>query len=147
MKLDALLDWYRTLSPESLAAVGEIYHEAARFRDPFNDVRGHRAITNIFSHMFETTGNPVFRIRSAQQDGTTAWVSWTFDFELRGKPISIDGATRLDFGADGRVFEHRDYWDAVDLLVQLPLLGGVLRWVRKRLAAPGSRKQKTEVGQ
>lgn len=134
MKLDAVIDWYSTLTPETVSKVGEIYHEDAQFRDPFNSVRGHRAIRAIFQHMFEATNNPVFRIVSAQTEDDTAWVSWTFEFQLYGKEIAIEGVTRLDFGHDGRVIVHRDYWDASELLVEIPLLGRLLRFLKRRLS-------------
>ena len=135
MKLDALVDWYTTLRPETVAGISEIYHEEARFRDPFNDVFGHQAIAGVFEHMFNTTRRPVFHISGTQKEGTVAWVSWTFTFVIYGKALSIEGVTRLDFGADGRVLEHRDYWDALDLLVELPMLGALLRHLRKRFSA------------
>jgi len=58
MKLDALIDWYSTLTPETISDMRGIHHESADFRDPFNEVRGHRAIAAIFEHMFDTTENP-----------------------------------------------------------------------------------------
>jgi hypothetical protein len=36
----ALLDWYATLTPESLDAIGRFYVPSAHFIDPFNSVRG-----------------------------------------------------------------------------------------------------------
>lgn len=138
MKLDALVDWYSTLKPETITRIRDVYHEEARFRDPFNDVRGLDAIARIFEHMFRTTEDPVFRIAATHRDRNTAWVSWVFDFRLRGRAISIDGATRLDFGADGRVVSHRDYWDTAELFVELPLLGTILRGLKNRLSAPGA---------
>jgi len=144
MKLDALVDWYSTLTPETIAGVNAIYHEEARFRDPFNDVCGHRAIAAIFEHMFEVTQQPVFRITATQMEASSAWVNWTFDFHLRGKPISIDGMTHLDFASDGRVMVHRDYWDALDLLVELPLLGAILRFVRRKMSTPGLAQQQRD---
>ena len=137
MKLDALIHWYSTLTPETICELRGIYHEEAHFRDPFNDVRGHRAISAIFEHMFESTQNPVFHITATQTEGVVAWVSWTFEFGLRGKALSIEGVTRLDFGDDGRVVDHRDYWDALDLLVEFPLIGAILRFSRRKLSVPG----------
>jgi len=134
MKLDAVIDWYSALTPETISGLREIYHEQAQFRDPFNCVRGHRAISAIFEHMFEVTDNPVFRITSAQREGDTAWVSWNFGFQIRGKQISIEGVTRLDFGHDGRVIVHRDYWDATDLFIEIPVLGSLLGYLKRRLS-------------
>ena len=137
MKLDVLINWYSTLTPETIPRIRGIYHEDARVRDPFNDVNGHQAIAAIFEHMFETTENPVFKIMSTQKDGNIAWVSWTFNFQLRSKALSIEGVTRLDFGPDGRVVIHRDYWDAMDLFIHFPLLGALLRYLKRRMSSPG----------
>ena len=134
MKLDELVDWYSTLTPETIPRISEIYHEDARFRDPFNDVYGYQAIAIVFEHMFETTENPAFKIMSTQKDGNIAWVSWTFNFLLRGKALSIEGVTRLDFGPDGRVVIHRDYWDAMDLFIHFPLVGALLRYLKRRIS-------------
>jgi hypothetical protein len=136
MQLDALVDWYRTLTPASIPRLREIYHDQARFRDPFNDVRGHAAIAAIFHHMFAITEQPRFLIREIHREERTAWVSWIFEFRLYARALSIEGVTRLEFAADGRVLDHRDYWDALDLFVEVPLLGRIARTLRNRLRAP-----------
>lgn len=135
MELPRLIDWYECLSPASLDELPGIYHEQARFRDPFNDVRGHAAIAAVFRHMFENTERPAFRTTDSQRMGGTAWVSWVFSGRLRGKAFSIEGVTRLDFADDGRVIEHRDYWDASELFGELPLVGRIVRFVRGRMSA------------
>ena len=141
MKLDALVQWYESLTPETIHDLGDIYHENARFRDPFNDVYGHEAIAGIFRHMFDATKNPSFRITERQMQGRIAWVSWTFTFGLRGEIRSIEGVTRLAFGDDGRVVDHRDFWDATVLLEAFPFIGAMLRFIKRRLHAPGSKKR------
>ena len=38
---------------------------------------------------------------------------------------------------DGRITLHRDYWDAAEELYEkLPVIGTLMRWLRRRLAAP-----------
>lgn len=134
MKLNALVDWYASLSPKSIERLRELYHEEASFRDPFNNVRGHDAIEAIFHHMFDTTEEPGFDIDAVEAHGDNAWITWRFTLRLRGTPVSVDGATRLRFGADGRVTEHRDYWDSMELFAALPLLGSITRYVKKRMS-------------
>jgi hypothetical protein len=47
----------------------------------------------------------------------------------------IHGATHLRFAPDGRIAYHRDYWDAAnELYAKLPLIGPVMRWLRRKLA-------------
>lgn len=135
-QLDALLHWYATLTPDSIARTAEFYAPDAHFRDPFNDVRGVAAIATIFRHMFENTGDPRFIIgERIEQDGA-AFVTWTFTFTLRGSPYEIVGGTHFRFNDAGLVTLHRDYWDAAEELLQkLPLVGVPIRWLRGRLRA------------
>ena len=127
----------------ALAALPEVYAEEARFRDPFNDLRGHAAIHRVFAHMFEALQTPRFTVQEAVVQGDVAYLAWTFRFGLplgrRVRPIAFEGATRLHFDAAGRVDDHRDHWDAAaGLYAQLPLLGGPARWLQRRLATPGA---------
>ena len=144
MKLNELIDWCSSLTLETIPQLSASYHEQASFRDPFNKVRGQREITAIFVHMFEVTQQPLFHITSAQREGVVVWVSWTFDFKLYGRRISIDGVTRLDFADDGRVLVHRDYWDALGLLAELPLVGVNLGFIRRKPSVPGRLLKRNE---
>jgi hypothetical protein len=48
-------------------------------------------------------------------------------------PQVIRGGSHLRLASDGRVEDHRDYWDAAEELYQkLPVLGGLMRWLKKR---------------
>ena len=132
-RLDALLDWYSTLSLDTLIQAGSYYHCDAQFKDPFNDVCGVTAIIAVFGHMFATTDNPRFIIHDRILQGNQAFVSWRFEFGLQGKPYTIHGASHFKFDDQGMVTLHRDYWDAAEELFQkLPLVGGPVRWLRSR---------------
>lgn len=136
--LDELLRWYETLAPDTLDALPRFYDERARFKDPFNEVRGQSAIRRIFAHMFETTESPRFVIHERIVQGNQAFVTWTFHFALRGKAYAVAGGSHLRFGADGRVIDHRDYWDAAEELFQkLPVIGPAVKWLRGRFAVTG----------
>jgi hypothetical protein len=69
--------------------------------------------------------------------GNQAFLTWDFHFAFRSfQPDAqrlIVGATHLVFDADGKVTVHRDYWDAAEELYEkLPLLGGLMRWLKRR---------------
>ena len=135
-RLDELLSWYGALSPPGLARIGEFYHPQARFKDPFNDVRGTAAIAAVFAHMFQATESPRFIIRERMSEGQRAFVTWEFAFGLHGRQYLVQGATRLAFDAAGLVTEHRDYWDpAEELWQKLPVIGGPIGWLRRRFRA------------
>ncbi len=136
MKLEPLIDWYQGLTPGRLDEIGTLYTELAEFQDPFNKVQGVPAIRGIFQHMFDTTESPAFEVLDRQIDGAIVWLTWRFSFGLKGRAITVEGTSRLHFGRDGRVDSHRDYWDALDIFQQLPLLSTIVTLMKRRLAAP-----------
>jgi hypothetical protein len=45
----------------------------------------------------------------------------------------VRGGSHLQFGADGRITLHRDYWDAAEELYEkLPGVGALMRWLKRR---------------
>lgn len=132
-----LVDWYQRLTPASLRDIEALYADEARFKDPFNEVQGRAAIARIFEHMFATLRSPRFTIVDAVCDPRGCMLVWDFQFErASGAPLRIRGASHIVFGADGRVISHRDYWDAAEeLYAKLPVLGALMRWLRRRASA------------
>ncbi len=136
-KFDDLLVWYSTLTPQRVRLAGVFYHTTVHFKDPFNDVRGIDALMAIFDHMFVSTEDPRFIMCDHVKNDQQAFVTWTFEFSLKGKPYSVRGATHFKFDDAGLVTEHRDYWDAAEELFQkLPLVGAPVRWLRRQFAVP-----------
>lgn len=130
---------YETLRPYSVPALVALYTPDARFKDPFNEVRGQLAIARIFEHMFAAVDEPRFQVLEAISQGEQAFLTWDFHSRSRstGKPLCIHGATHLRFDAQGRITQHRDYWDAAEeLYAKQPVLGGLMRCLQRRLRAP-----------
>jgi steroid delta-isomerase len=139
--LDRLVRFFEEMTPSHLERLGDIYCEEAAFKDPFNEVRGLPAIRRIFAHMFDTLREPRFRVTGTIAEGMQAMVAWEFHCLIRrgSRPLCLRGASHLTFGADGRVLSHRDYWDtAEELYMKLPLLGSLMRTLRRLLAAPNN---------
>jgi hypothetical protein len=135
--LARLAECFERLTPQSLAALDDFYAAEARFKDPFNEVRGCAAIRAIFRHMFATTQTPRFTVTTRIAQRREAMLGWEFRFALKGRAMAIRGVSHLLFDAGGKIAEHRDYWDAAEeLYAKLPLLGGLMRLLRRRLAAP-----------
>jgi steroid Delta-isomerase len=133
-----IVDAFETLTPATLPALAALYADGARFADPFNDVTGVPAIRAVFAHMFATLDAPRFEVLESVSEGDRCVLVWNFHFRRRGHAadLMIHGASHLRFGADGRVTLHRDYWDAAQQVYEaVPVLGAVLRWLRRRLGA------------
>jgi len=133
--------FFETLSEARLADLERYVTRDVRFKDPFNDVRGAAAMGAAFAHMYRTCLEPRFEVLELAVGGEAVFVHWAFHFRLRRFRPRVDrrieGVSRVRFTSHGRVSEHVDYWDAAGQVYEhLPVLGGVLGWLRRRLAAP-----------
>lgn len=137
--LQALVDFWETLTPAAMARLGDFYAEQASFKDPFNEVQGLPAIHRIFDEMFRRLEEPRFRILQTVREGDLAFLVWDFTFRIKSlSPLrtrSIHGTTCLKLDPGGKVISHRDYWDAAgELYAQLPVLGGLMRLLARFFA-------------
>ncbi len=131
-----MVEFYESLSPITQTRLYESYSASARFINPFNDVTGADAIHGIFKHMFAAQQVPRFTVLSSLTEGDQCVLLWDFDARRNGQPVHIHGASHLRFDAESRVAWHRDHWDpAREIYETLPLIGLVLRWLRRQLAA------------
>lgn len=134
-----VVDYFQSLTPDSVADIGKFYTDDTYFRDPFNEVRGIVPVQHIFSDMFVRLHDPRFTVVETILDDKGAVLIWDFDFCIKtlkpDLPRRIHGLSHLRFAADGRVSYHRDYWDAAgELYEQLPLIGSLMRWLKRRNA-------------
>ena len=132
-----LVQFFETLSPAKVPELAQHYAADARFKDPFNDVTGLPAITGIFEHMFVALDQPRFVVTGRVVQGNDCFLTWEFHFGFRnfkkGEPQMILGASHLKFSPQGLVTLHRDYRDAAEELYEkLPLVGGLMRWLKRR---------------
>ena len=132
-----VVDVFEQLTPESVQQLGAIYSPNVWFKDPFNEVRGLPQVQRIFSHMFVALDRPCFVVTDVVAAGGQCFLTWRFEFHLkrfdRATLQTIRGASHLKFTADGLIDFHRDYWDAAEELYEkLPVLGRLMRWLKRR---------------
>jgi steroid delta-isomerase len=133
--LDRVVQFYETLDRAALVRLEALYEEDAFFKDPFNEVHGVPAIRRIFEHMFLQVDAPRFVVTSSVGQGDQAFLVWEMHFRMKRhatREQCIRGATHLRFGPSGMIEHHRDYWDvAEELYEKLPLLGSLMRWLKR----------------
>lgn len=133
---DAYKAYLETFTPETLTRLDDYVAADVRFADPFNDVRGIEAMRHIFDDMFETVADVRFEVSHIGVTGDTALMAWTFGGIARGKSFVLEGMSRIDFDASGRVIAHIDHWDsATQFYMHIPVIGWLLSFVRRRVAA------------
>ena len=143
-------EYYSTLQPETVKRLSELAVADLHFRDPFNDLYTVDATIRLLEEMFVDTIDPRFEITQiATSNGPestggreTAFLKWHFSFVPRTsllaskrEPWRIVGVSEVSANVEGKIIEHIDHWDSGRYFYEkLPLLGGVLRFVRKRMA-------------
>lgn len=135
-RVAAVIAFFEHLEAADVAALGRLYTEKAFFKDPFNEVHDLAGVQRVFGHMFESLAGPRFKVIDALVQHQQCFLSWDFTFRLQRQTLErrIHGSSHLRFAADGRIAYHRDYWDAAEEVYEkVPLLGGLLRWIKRRL--------------
>ncbi len=135
-------EFFAAMQPEDLERLDAVFVENARFRDPFNEVNGIGGIRAVFEHMYANCAEARFEVLESVGDERVGYLRWRLHFRLKRDKAPrrpLEGVSRVVFAEDGRVREHIDYWDAAgELYEQFPVIGGLMRWLRSRLAVdPG----------
>ncbi len=135
----AYVRFYESLSPGGLANLSTYVTDDVRFKDPFNDVVGVEAYRHLLAKMFEAVPDIAFKVSHRAIAGDVCFLRWRCQgtlARLGAAPWVVDGMSELRFALDGRVREHVDHWDAAaQFYERLPLLGGLFRLIRRRVAS------------
>jgi hypothetical protein len=130
-------DFYRVYSTESIrSGVRDLYADDAYFGDPFKSVEGIDAIEEYFLKMAEPVKSCTFDITGVDRAEGEYYFRWTMDLVVNRAPkdpIRALGMSHVRFSPEGKVVFQQDYWDSSKLFERLPLVGGLTRWIKKRL--------------
>ncbi|MFP4640121.1 MAG: nuclear transport factor 2 family protein [Guyparkeria sp.] len=135
--LERLVAVMEELRADRLDTLETVYAPQARFVDPFNAVEGVPAIRGIFAHGFRQCPGMRFSVTARAVDGDHGLLRWRMRCGEEPGALVIEGMTEVVLADDGRVLLHVDHWDpAAQIYERVPLLGWLLRRIRRRLAVP-----------
>lgn len=131
-------DFYRRPSIAELENIDRIYTQDVEFRDPVHTINGRLALKTYLRGLYAGAREMGFTYLEEQIGENTASITWNMRFSHKrlnkGHPIDVKGVTLVRF--TDRVYYHEDYYDLGAMLYQhVPVLGGLIRWINKRLAA------------
>ncbi|RTE65279.1 nuclear transport factor 2 family protein [Amphritea opalescens] len=123
------------LTAANVVELDPLVSETIYFTDPFNRLKGKANFLGLMSEMFEQLNNVSFEVFETQIQGQTGYLYWRFSASssLTGA-FSTEGTSRVCFNHQGLVVSHQDFWDASALIEQFPLLGRIIRYIRRRAA-------------
>ncbi|WP_237065298.1 nuclear transport factor 2 family protein [Microbulbifer guangxiensis] len=118
-----------------------LYDEGVTFCDPVHRVEGLPALKRYFAGMSEGLTSCRFEFDDAVLGNGNACLPWQMHYTHRqlnrGQPLILRGCSLLQFRE--RVYYHEDFYDLGAMVYEhVPLLGSVVRGVKKRLGGAGS---------
>lgn len=136
LALSNYVSLFENMSKDDLVHLDRFFTINAHFKDPFNEVHSLENIRYIFEHMFNSLNKPSFTVDEAVLNDDIAYIKWQFKAELKNKPISLMGLSRVVFNQQDLVSEHIDYWDASEqFYMKLPIIGSLLRFIQGKASA------------
>ncbi|MGE4534198.1 nuclear transport factor 2 family protein [Halomonas sp.] len=141
-QLEAFCAFFNKLDKSCTNKLYEFYTHDVVFEDPLHRIEGSEALERYFATLYSNVTACRFDFHERQRCGREAFATWTLHLAhprlAGGREYAVEGCSRLTFADDdsGRVARHRDYFDAGALLYErLPLLGGAIRLLKRRLDA------------
>ena len=136
--LDHYITHLESLSPSNLGQLRELVCDDIRFSDPFNDIIGADDYLALLNEMFDRLDDIRFTVHEVSREGMVAHLYWTYSAgsRLTGQ-FSFQGSSRLVLADNGRVSRHQDFWDSAEVYGRLPLIGSLIRWLKRRTAYSG----------
>jgi len=114
----------------------EAYSEDVVFEDPTQKKTGLKAYLDAQEGLLRRCDDVLLKPLAIACDGNTAFVEWEMGLKIKGIEFIYPGATRLLLNDDGKIVDHRDYFDFVGPTFEpVPVIGSFVRWLYKRFVS------------
>jgi hypothetical protein len=114
----------------------DLYAADVQFEDPTQKRHGINAYIKAQQDLVRRCDDVFLEADSVVVSEGTAFVEWRMGLKIKGIEFVYPGVSRLRFGADGRIVDHRDYFDFVlPTFEPVPVIGGFVRWLYGRFVA------------
>lgn len=134
--IERFTSFYRVFSLETVTKdIRNVYAVDAYFRDGYREVQGLENIEAYFLKSAETVHECTFDIQDiAVHEGNYyfRWIMHLTTKRWKDDPIAAVGMSHIRFSKDGRISFHQDYWDTSIIYEKVPVMGSVIRWIKKQ---------------
>ena len=139
-RIQAFIKLYDQLDRVSIdKQIAETYAEKIYFNDTLVTIHDRQNLLKYLKHTQQQLDSIKFEALSVQDNGKDAYVRWLMQtqFSNMGQDYDIQsiGISHLRFNEENKIIVHQDYWDSMQGFYQhLPVIGGILRWIKKNIA-------------
>ncbi len=107
-----------------------LYAEDVHFQDPTQEHEGIEAYLQAQEGLLKRCDDVSLVAGAWAIEGDVAFIEWEMGLKIKGIEFLYPGATRLRLNAQGKIMDHRDYFDFVaPTFGPVPVLGGCVRWL------------------
>ena len=110
-----------------------LYNKNIKFIDPTQKKYGIDSYVKAQDRLINRCDDIYIESHSIAINNNIAFIEWTMGLKIKGLEFLYDGTTRLIFDKDGKVEEHRDYFDFCSgTFGKVPIIGSFFRWLYSR---------------
>ncbi|WP_372881265.1 nuclear transport factor 2 family protein [Psychromonas sp.] len=136
--IDKFCRLYESLDKHNLDQLGLLYSDDINFIDALHNLNGLDQLSHYFANLYANLLYCHFSIEQVIEDQGQASVIWIMEYAHpkinKANAIVVNGCSHLKY--DEKIYYHRDFLDMGQMLYEhLPLLGGVIRTVKKRVVS------------
>tara|TARA_Y100001970_G_C13656374_1_gene566083 strand:- start:81 stop:512 length:432 start_codon:yes stop_codon:yes gene_type:complete len=108
----------------------KFYDQNVIFVDPTQERIGLNEYINAQNKLVKRCDDIFLEAHTIAISGSIGFVEWTMGLKIMGKEFIYPGTTRLVFGDNGKIINHRDYFDFCGpTFGPVPILGSITRWI------------------
>ena len=132
-------EFFSNMTPDRVRnQVDSVYDKDAYLYDTLALHHGIDAIRPYFIRTAERADGVTVEILDTIRKGNDFYVKWSMDITWsafkKGKTTRSFGISHIRFGETGKVVLHYDFWDSTNgFFEHLPIIGGLIRWVKRRV--------------
>ena len=124
------------IDPPSREKWSEFYNENVIFIDPTQKTKGLESYIEVQEKLIRRCDDIFLKSHQVILNSDFGFVEWTMGLKIMGKEFVYQGVTKLIFGKNGLIKEHRDYFDFCGpTFGPVPILGPFIRWLYSKFVS------------
>jgi hypothetical protein len=135
--IELFVSLYTTYTEDNVRRhVRDLYAQNAYYRDSFTEMQGVENIESYLIHGTHIMQDLTFDLQDVAVHDANYYFRWLTRFSLKGKKdeaTHLTGMSHVRFNKEGRIIFHQDFWDAGVIYERLPIIGFIIRWLKKKM--------------